>query len=265
MEFLEKWNGENPFFMTLSPPACHAPFTPAPRHKNTFKKVKATHTPNFNVKPVRKHWLVGMPPTALPNRHEILDYIQRNRLRTLLAVDEMVEEVISKMKSLKVEDNTYVIFLSDNGYHIGQFSLPWDKRQPYETDIRIPFFIKGPGVKKKQVVDVPVSAVDLLPTILELSDVEIPADVDGRSFKSALFSRRELERKYVFIEYFGEGNPKSVDKTCPWIYDENLSECSKESWCKCQDSRNNTYKCVLEITEDVSFKFCHFQDDSVTT
>ena len=59
--------------------------------------------------------------------------IYRDRQRTLLSVDDLVENLLSKIPDL---DNTYVIFSSDHGYHLGQFGMPIEKRQPYEFDIR---------------------------------------------------------------------------------------------------------------------------------
>lgn len=46
--------------------------------------------------------------------------MQKHRLQTLVAVDEIIEEVILKLKSMNVLDRTYVIFTSDNGFHIGK-------------------------------------------------------------------------------------------------------------------------------------------------
>ena len=43
-------------------------------------------------------------------------------------------------------ENTYVVFTSDHGYHMGTFALTIDKRMPYETDIRIPMMVRGPGI-----------------------------------------------------------------------------------------------------------------------
>lgn len=61
-----------------------------------------------------------MPPKHLPANISRLNLIQRKRLQTLLAVDDMVHLVVQELKRLNVHSNTYLIFTSDNGYHIGK-------------------------------------------------------------------------------------------------------------------------------------------------
>ena len=58
----------------------------------------------------------------------------------------MVEDVYNALRSKNLLDNTYIFFSSDHGYHLGQFGLPYDKREPYEFDIRVPMMVKGPGI-----------------------------------------------------------------------------------------------------------------------
>jgi N-acetylglucosamine-6-sulfatase len=65
----------------------------------------------------------------------------------------MIENLINMLNTTTTSnvhtlENTYVIFFSDNGYHLGQFCFGADKRQPYEADIRVPMAVRGPGIKK---------------------------------------------------------------------------------------------------------------------
>ncbi|KAF5284165.1 hypothetical protein FQR65_LT00165 [Abscondita terminalis] len=250
-----------PFFMMLATPACHSPFTPARRHRRAFLNVKALKTPSFNYSDDNRHWLIRMPPKHLPQDASILDDIQRSRYQTLLAVDEMVYEIVAKLKEMSVLDDTYILFTSDNGYHIGQFAQAWDKRQPYETDLRVPFLMRGPLIKARQILHLPVSTVDFAPTILSMAGIPVPLDMDGKSFYKQLLEDPSRERGDVFIEYHGEADSKTVDNRCPWTGDRGLSQCALESWCKCQDSINNTYICLRRFSSSVNFKFCKFFDN----
>ena len=67
--------------------------------------------------------------------------------RCLKSVDDLVESIMTALNETQMLDDTYIMFSSDHGYHTGQFSLPYDKRQPYEFDLRIPLLIRGPNVK----------------------------------------------------------------------------------------------------------------------
>ena len=75
-------------------------------------------------------------------------HFYRQRLRALQGVDEIVEGVIKRLEDHGILDSTYVIFSSDNGYHIGQHRLQPGKECGYEEDINIPLIIRGPGVPK---------------------------------------------------------------------------------------------------------------------
>ena len=71
----------------------------------------------------------------------------RGRWETLMSVDDLVSDIYDALKSSKKLDNSYIIFTSDHGYHTGQFSLPYDKRQMYDFDLRIPLLVRGPTGK----------------------------------------------------------------------------------------------------------------------
>ena len=69
----------------------------------------------------------------------------RDRLGTMLSIDDLVATVVATLDELRVLDRSYVLFSSDHGYHLGQW-LPMEKMWPYETDCRIPFYMRGPGI-----------------------------------------------------------------------------------------------------------------------
>lgn len=258
-QFLKTRNGNDgsQFLMVLAPPAPHAPFTPAPRHNDAFKGTKAMRTPNFNVlRQTDKHFLVRMGQAPLPESLlPKLDEIYRRRWETLLAVDDMVQNVHATLEERKLLNDTYIIFTSDNGYHIGQFSMPFDKRQPYETDIRIPLMIRGPGFATTTIPD-PTSSVDLFATILDMAGTEAPSD------GTSLLSHYLHTDRTVLIEYRGEGSKESPSSGCPTDSDPNISLCSKDFSCKCQDCRNNTYSCIRRVANGDDNIFCIFEDDA---
>lgn len=253
LDFLKKQTPDTPFFAVLSPPAPHEPFTAAKRHLAAFKNINALRTPNFNVaaRELEKHWLVRMPPAPLPQTVlDTIDLYYRQRWQTLLAVDDMVEALVEQLNSLNLYENTYIVFTSDNGYHLGQFSMPYDKRQPYETDIRVPFIVVGPNVRPKILVDQPIALIDLAPTIFHWAKIDEPSWLDGESFASSLGESNDAnvvavdstetsidevdcgsttehqdvkyERK-LLVQYWGEGTPDTYNPECPWQKSDMLS------------------------------------------
>ncbi|XP_017797562.1 PREDICTED: N-acetylglucosamine-6-sulfatase-like [Habropoda laboriosa] len=257
VEFIRTRNSnDQPFLMVLAPPAPHAPFTPAKRHINTYKGVKAKRTPNFNTQTqMDKHWLVQRGPSPLPNNLlPKLDEIYSQRWETLLAVDELVKSVHESLKQQNLLNNTYIIFTSDNGYHIGQFSMPIDKRQPYETDIRVPLLIRGPGISLSK-ISAPVSSVDLFATILEIAGIQHPSD--GTSFLQQTLS----EDRTLLIEYRGEISKGIPSSGCPSDNDPNLTLCTKDMACKCEDAGNNTFSCIRRVSPAYNNIFCIFEDN----
>lgn len=84
------------------------------------------------------------------------------------------------------------------------------KQHPYETDIRIPFIVRGPGIKAGSIHEHLTGNVDLLPTLLDIAGFNIPNFMDGKSMKSFLInadeSHTEVEwRDHFLIEYLSVG------------------------------------------------------------
>ena len=72
-----------------------------------------------------------------------IDGEYRARIGTLFSLDDMVAGIAAALDAQGIADSTYVVFTSDNGYHLGQHRMPPAKVLPFETDIRLPFFARG--------------------------------------------------------------------------------------------------------------------------
>ncbi|XP_075218696.1 N-acetylglucosamine-6-sulfatase-like isoform X2 [Lycorma delicatula] len=268
VEFLKfQVNSDKSFLMVLAPPAPHAPFIPEEKYKGLFNGTIAPRTPNFNkFSGKTKHWLTRMPPNPLTAKTvKTLDQIQQLRWETLLSVDDLVESVVTELQAKSILNDTYILFTSDNGFHLGQFGFAWDKRQMYESDIRVPLLLRGPNIPKKKTRLTPVVNIDIASTILDMAGISIsPVAFDGISFLGVANGSDSDNRSRSFlIEYQGESNENknSIDPRCPWIYDNNLTQCSIDADCKCQDSKNNSYTCLRRIDLlSNNFIYCEFTD-----
>ncbi|XP_019712006.1 glucosamine (N-acetyl)-6-sulfatase (Sanfilippo disease IIID), b [Hippocampus comes] len=261
LQFLDNRSPQRPFFLMLAPPAPHSPWTAAPQYRRHFADVKAPRDGSFDKAAKDKHWLLRQPVNPMPNSSlDFLDDAYRKRWQTLLSVDDLVETLVRKLEELKELNNTYVLFTSDNGYHTGQFSLPIDKRQLYEFDIRTPLLVRGPGVKANTTVKAPVLNIDLAPTILDIAGINVSAaNADGQSFLPLMAPalRNGSARPYFLVEHTGEGL-SSGDPSCP-KKGPGLAECFPD--CVCEDSLNNTYACVRTLDGHDNMQYCEFADN----
>jgi len=180
-----------PFFMYIAPYAPHQPATPAPRHEDAFFGVEAPRTPSFNEGDVddKPTWVRNTLPRT-PAQIAQLDALYRKRLQSMLAVEDLVERLIETLRAARQLRNTYIVFSSDNGFHLGQHRLPAGKNSAYEEDIRVPLIIRGPGVPAGRVVEHLAGNIDLAPTFAQLGGVQAPDFVDGRSLVPLLRSRQ---------------------------------------------------------------------------
>jgi N-acetylglucosamine-6-sulfatase len=171
----------SPFFMHLASEAPHHLATPAERHKDEFADEEAPRSPSFEEEDVtdKPSWIRETAHLSEDEISEIDDY-HRERLRSMLAVDDMVASLVEELKAVGELDNTYIFFTSDNGWFQGQHRIRDGKDSPYEESAHIPLFVRGPGIPAGAEVENLVLNNDLAPTFAELAGLrEFPAD--GRS------------------------------------------------------------------------------------
>jgi arylsulfatase A-like enzyme len=173
---------DQPFFAYVATYAPHLPATPAPRHASALPGITAPRPSSFNESDVsdKPAWLKTAP---LLTAAEIatIDLQYRKRRQSLLAVDEMVKRIVDTLQATGQLANTFIVFSSDNGFHMGQHRLISGKMTAFEEDILVPLSVRGPGVPKRVRVDAFTANVDYGPTFAAMAGVTPPSWVDGRS------------------------------------------------------------------------------------
>ena len=122
-------SGSQPFFIYLATYNPHEPATPAPRYANLFDNLQAPRIPSFDQPDVST-----MPPDIRQDPHlsaaniQRIDQLYRNRVRSMQAVDDMLVSIVNTLQQTGQLENTYIMFTSDNGYHLG--STGWWRGKP---------------------------------------------------------------------------------------------------------------------------------------
>ena len=176
-----------PFFVFLSVYSPHDPFTPAPPDVDLFPGAQAPRTPNYNEADVsdKPLWLQAKPLMG-PATQAATDTIYRLRIQSLQSLDRAIGQLISTLAANGQAENTYIVFTSDNGFHLGQHRLPRGKQTAFEEDVHVPLIVRGPGVPFGRTRRHIVGNIDLAPTFAELAGASAPAFVDGRSLAPLL-------------------------------------------------------------------------------
>jgi N-acetylglucosamine-6-sulfatase len=176
-----------PFMAYVAPYNPHIPAVPAPRHRGLFAGVRAPRTPSYSEpdmtgKPAE---LQRLPPVT-PKEAREWDALYRKRLQSMQSVDDMIGTLVQSLKDTGKLADTYFIFTSDNGFHMGQHRLPPGKNTAYEEDVRVPFAIRGPGIPAGRTVDALAANIDIAPLLADLAGAKTAPFVDGRSLRPVL-------------------------------------------------------------------------------
>jgi N-acetylglucosamine-6-sulfatase len=196
-----------PFFLELATFAPHYPYTPAPADRHDFPGLRAPRPPSFDVLPTHPpQWLAPHKPLT---RKQIarINFAFLRRVRSVQAVDRMIGEIERTLTADGLAGSTYLVFSSDNGLHTGEHRLMPGKLTAFDTDIRVPLVVTGPGVPPSSTTPLMAENVDLAETFAAIGRTRLAGD--GHSLLPLLEGKSlSTWRNAVLIEH--QGSPLSV-------------------------------------------------------
>lgn len=279
LSFFDNRDNKKPFFLSVMPMAPHIEFReedlehtkklgykshfreiifPAPRHE-----VQIPFLPSPLVRLVQKASFneddVSDKPKFFHDK-ELLNFSDlmaienqyRHMMGSMLAVDDMVGEIISRLKNEGIYDETIILFTSDNGYMYGEHRLS-TKIFPYDESAKVPLIVAG---EKEQGLecDALILNNDLAPTIANLAGVKPDRNVDGRSFKGLLRNvDSNWKRKQFLIEHYIDFESASYINDIPLIGSKFIRRAGErtnmEDYIRMLDLDPNDFKAIRRISD----------------
>lgn len=254
-----KNNKENPFVLFLSWGPPHAPYQTAPKeYQKLFEDVDIEVRPNV--------------PDSLVE--QTISWL-RGYYAHIAALDDCVGQLQKAIKEEGLDENTIFVFTSDHGDMLNSHGQ-LKKQKPWEESISIPFILKYPSELKPGTINKVFSYPDIMPTLLELSDLTIPETVEGISFSGELLGKEDLQIDGGFIlcpvpfhqwsyknggrEYRGIRTQRYtyvVDLNGPWLLYDNQTDpyqlnnlCNNQDFTKIQFDLDNKLQKMLDERKD---------------
>lgn len=224
IEFLQKASRKNqPFILLYAPNAPHAPVSPAQEDLNLYSDLPPHRPPSFNEADIsdKPAWLLDEPLLS-PARIAEIDEFRLNQLRTLASLDRTIAKILQQLSDQGELDNTFILYISDNGVHWGEHRLV-TKNRYYDEVSRVPFAVRYPPLVPQPYIDEHVVGnIDIAPTALDLAGIPIPPEMNGLSILELFSGESEPGgwREGILIEGWPGRGIFSVAHTGDYVYAE---------------------------------------------
>jgi arylsulfatase A-like enzyme len=175
------------------------------------------------------------------DRDSLVNHLERY-YASITELDISLGRLFSFLRENGLSNNTYIIFMSDNGWFLGDHNFT-SKVLAYEESIRVPFAITGPGISPRK-SDALVLNVDIAPTVLELAGMDVPDNMQGISLVPHLKGEIKQVRDEIFYEA-PESNlgsyPLYAIRTKEWKYIQTYDN---------QDQTKLIFEEIYHLTDD---------------
>lgn len=201
LQWLDKYDGDDPFFMYVAYMAPHDPRTmPKPfdtmydPEKMPLECFTGEHF-RYGIEDVRDEIIEAYPRKASAVKQHLADYYGM-----ISHLDYRIGDLINLLKKKGMYENTIIVFTGDNGLAVGRHGL-MGKQSCYEHGIRIPLILAGPGIPKDIKHDGYHYLYDIFPTLCTLCNIEIPETVEGMDFSEVFENPGMVQRDEIYAVY----------------------------------------------------------------
>lgn len=165
---------DSPFMMLLSWGPPHDPYHTAPEEYRKMYSDKSS---------------ISLRPNVPEKEHAKWRNVQAGYYAHIAALDKSFGDIVAKMDSLGLMDNTVIVFYSDHGDMLGSHGFE-KKSRPFDESVKVPLLVHWPGISHK-VIDEAITTPDLMPTLLDICGLDIPEKVQGRSFADIITGKEK--------------------------------------------------------------------------
>ena len=212
IEQLEKFskNGQN-FFLAVGMYRPHVPFVAPKKYFDMYDRnsveimYSGSNAEYLNTlpEPAAKSIRWGNRNQGILNlksNNELAKEIKEAYFATTTFMDAQVGRILKKLQQTGLDKNTIVVFTSDHGYHLSEHGH-WQKQTLFENSTRIPLIFSGPGIDQGKRTNSPVEMIDIYPTIMQLTGIDTPDHVTGKSLKPIFEDINSSVRKSALTKW----------------------------------------------------------------
>lgn len=225
---------DKPFCLMVHHKAPHGPDIHKPEHARLFENERIPGPATLHddwgtrdplrtgkcegTKLINMHWgqdiyrklMATAPKEKRPRTEAVYQQMIKGYMRLVASLDENVGRLLDYVDESGLRENTIVVYTSDNGFFLGDHGM-YNKMWMYEESMRLPLLVRYPGMVARGTINEDlVSIIDFAPTFLDLADVEIPGELQGRSITEQLKGRTPAGwRRCLYYHFYpGYGIPE---------------------------------------------------------